>query len=258
MGVYLTLLLGLLVAGADAVKAPPMISREKGSVTSTDKDGVVRWTADWTMEPWKERGERAVRFTERGRGRYTPFQQDVQWSLEAVWTAENTFSPVRVEKTFTDASGHTLATEKKTFDKAMSSARFETTQKDGASQTKSIPVTPGTLVIEGIAGVLRFLPFDRWQPFTTRLMTNDGQVYRMKLELRGKERITTPAGAFECYKVQLVPELGVLNVLRSFAPKAYFWFTVSPPHFWVRYEGPETGPSSPKIVMELKTYEVEH
>ena len=66
----------------------------------------------------------------------------------------------------------------------------------------------------------------------------------MKIELRGKEKIKTPAGAFECYKIELVPQLGILNVVRPFAPKAYFWFTVSPPHFWVRYEGPEAGPSS--------------
>ena len=61
----------------------------------------------------------------------------------------------------------------------------------------------------------------------------------------------TPAGEFECYKLEMLPHLGVLNVVRYFYPKAFFWFTVAPPHFWVRYEGPENGPGTPEIVMEL-------
>jgi hypothetical protein len=256
MTVHLSLLLALLLATPDSVNAPPTIPREKGSIVVTDKNGNVRWTADWTMEPAREQGQRAVRFTETGRGQYTPFREDVRWSLEAIWTAENSFSPVRVEKTFTDANGRTLMTEKKTVDRATSRATFERTRMSERPETKVVPVTPATLVGEGIAGVLRFLPFDHWRPFKTQILTNEPAVYDLKVEMRGKERITTPAGVFDCYKVELVPQLGLLNVVRPFAPKVYFWFTVAAPHFWVRYEGPETSPSSPHIVMELKSREV--
>jgi hypothetical protein len=257
MTVYLSLLLVFLLATPDAVNAPRTIPHEKGSIVVTDKEGNVRSTADWTMEPAREQGQRAVRFTETGRGRYTPFREDVRWSLEAIWTAENSFSPVRVAKTFTDANGRTLMTEKKTVDRTTSTARFERTRMGEGPETKSMSITPATLVGEGIAGVLRFLPFDHWHPFKTQILTNEPQVYDLKVEIRGKERIQTPAGVFECYKIELVPQLGLLNVVRPFAPKAYFWFTVAAPHFWVRYEGPETSPSSPHIVMELKSYEVE-
>ena len=64
-----------------------------------------------------------------------------------------------------------------------------------------------------------------------------------------------PAGEFECYKVELVPGLGVLNLFRFAIPKAYFWFTVDPPHYWVRYEGLENGRGTPQVVMELTTLE---
>jgi hypothetical protein len=257
MTVHLNLLFAILLSSPDPIVAPPTIPREQGSIVVSDKDGNVRWTADWTMEPAREQGQRAVRFTETGRGRYTPFRENVQWSLQAIWTAENIFTPLRVEKTFTDASGRALLTEKKTIDKSAMKARFERVRTGERPETKSLPITPATLVSEGIAGVLRFLPFDHWRPFKAQLLTNEPQIYDMKIEIRAKERIKTPAGVFECYKIELVPQLGILNVVRPFAPKAYFWFTVAPPHFWVRYEGPETSPSSPHIVMELKSYEVD-
>jgi hypothetical protein len=252
----LTLFLPLAVEPVDVVKPPLTIPHERGSTRASDKDGHVRWTAQWTMEPHVEQGRRAVRFTENGKGRYTPFPEDVNWSLEAVWLADTSFSPLRVERSFTNSKGVSISSERKTVDSSNSVIRFERSKEGAAPEIKSLPFSVGTLVIEGIAGVLRFLPFDSWQPFNTKLITNEPQRYDMKIELRGKEQIKTPAGVFDCYKIELVPQLGILNVVRAFAPKAYFWFTVSPPHFWVRYEGPEAGPSSPQISMELTTYEV--
>src|SRR6185503_14268537 len=101
-------------------------------------------------------------------------------------------------------------------------------------QLRRIPVPPDTLAVEGIGGILRFLPFEKWKPFTTHLFTNEPQLYQIKVEMRGKERIKTPAGEFECYKIELVPQLGFLDVLRPFFPKTFLWFTVAAPHFWVR------------------------
>src|SRR5690348_16433801 len=118
MSAWLILFCALAAADPEPIKAPPTIPREKGSTVVTDKSGNVRWTAEWTMEPFREQGRNAVRFTETGSGRYAPFSQDVRWSLDAIWSAEAVFSPVRVQKPFTDASGHTIQTERKTIDSA--------------------------------------------------------------------------------------------------------------------------------------------
>ena len=256
MSAWLILLFALAVADPEPIKVPAAIPREKGSNVVTDKSGNVRWTAEWTMEPFREQGQNAVRFTETGMGRYAPFRQDVRWSAEAIWSAQDVFSPIRVEKKFTDASGHTIQTERKTIDQAKSVALFERTSAVGKPLTRSLQITRATLVGEGIAGILQFLPFEQWHPFTSELLSNEPEVYNVKIELRGKERIKTPAGVFECYKIELVPQLGLLNILRSLAPKIYFWFSVSSPHVWVRYEGPESTPGSPHVVMELKSYEI--
>jgi len=151
----------------------------------------------------------------------------------------------------TTLTGARLLTERKHFDVAKSMVRFERQRPEARSEVKSLKILPDTLIVEGIAGILRYLKFDQTGPFPAHLLTNEPRLYSVAFEIRGKERVKTPAGDFDCYKVEMVPHLGVLNVVRYFFPKTFFWFSVAPPHFWVRYEGLENGPGTPEIVMEL-------
>jgi hypothetical protein len=41
---------------------------------------------------------------------------------------------------------------------------------------------------------------------------------------------------------------------RRILPKTYLWFTVKEPHFWVKYEGLESGFASPYVVMEITEF----
>ena len=237
------------------ISAPTAIPREQGSIVVSDQHGGERWTAEWTMEPAREGSMPAVHFTENGHGRLYPYTQPVQWKIDSVWTANGEFHPFRFEKTVSDTNGRTITTERKTFDPTHHTVRFK--RKGGPLRTvsKDLHVPEDTLTVEGIAGILRFLPFDHWQPSTVHFLANDPHLYEMKLELRGKERVKTPAGEFESYRLELVPNLGMLNIARGLIPKAQFWFSASQPHFWVRYEGPESGRGSPEIVMDLTTYQ---
>jgi hypothetical protein len=247
----------LLAALPETIPAPPNIPNERGSIVVSSSQNPKRWTADWTMEPSQENGRAVVRFTETGRGQYSSFSQPIAWRVEAIWGTDGGLHPLRIEKNITDMSGRAIGSERKTFDPTKGAVRFERkNQGQGpASESKSMSVPRDTLAPEGIAGILSFLPFDRWRPQSMHLFTNEPKLYSVKIEMRGKERVKTPAGEFDCYKIELVPELGALNLLRSFLPKAYFWFAVAQPHFWVRYEGPENGPGTPHIVMELQTYQ---
>lgn len=245
-----------LLARLEGIVAPPTIPQERGAIVVTAAAGKPeRWTAEWTMAPATENGRPAVHFTENGRGQYAGYAQPISWTIDALWTADGTFKPLRSEKIIRDTNGRTLATERKTFEPARSNVRFERQREGRVVESKQVSIPADTLAPEGIAGIFRFLPFDRWHSQTTHLFTNEPHLYEVKLEIRGRERVKTPAGEFDCYKLELIPQLGALNVFRTFLPKAYFWFTVAQPHFWVRYEGPENGAGTPQIVMELKTYE---
>jgi hypothetical protein len=235
----------------DLIHAPQVVSTDRGAIVVSDKRGALRWKAEWTMDPVEEQGQRRVRFTEKGRGRVSPFQEEIQWSLQAVWSAEDVFQPLYFEKTINAVSGEHLVTERKRFDHGGKTVRFERQSTGGPSETKSLSIQSDTLAVEGIAGILRFFPFQQSMPLAVHLLSNEPRVYRVTFENRGKEVVKTPAGEFECYKLELVPHLGVLDVFRMLYPKTYFWFTVNPPHFWVRYEGPENGPHTPQVVMEL-------
>ncbi len=230
---------------AELVKAPQTIKKEKGSIAVTEK-GKSRWTADWTMEPLTVDGRAAVRFTEKGRGLYSPYKTEVQWTVEAIWKADGHYRPLRFERTFTDSRGKSLATRRKTFDEAKGVAMVD---------DKAFTIPPDTITVEGMGGILRSMPFESSRPFTTHVLSNEPRLYEASIEPRGRERLKTPAGEFDCYKVEMVPHLGALDVIRKFLPKTQFWFTVAAPHFWVKYEGFENGVGTPRITMELKTYE---
>src|SRR5689334_10909935 len=187
------IVLSLLLTVPEKLPAPPSIPHERGSIVVTDRQNTQRWTADWTMEPTSEHGEPAVRFTETGRGHYSPYSQPIQWELEAVWSANGSFHPLRFQKTIKDLDGRTISTERKTFNTAAGSASFERTREGFAPDRKQLGVPPDTLTVEGIAGVLRFLPFEHWHPLTVHFLTNEPHLYQMRIAMRGKERVKTPA-----------------------------------------------------------------
>lgn len=241
----------LLLLESDLIKAPGMVARDSGAVVVSAKSGGQRWTASWTMEPIERGGQKAIRFTERGQGHVSPFAGEVRWTLESVWSADSAFQPLDSEKTVSSVTGGRLVTEKKHFDPAKGTMKFEREGTAGPPEQKSMVLPRDVLITEGIAGILRYLMFDNLRSFRAHLLSNEPRLYRVTFESRGKEPVRTPAGDFECYKIEMVPHLGVLNVARSFYPKAFFWFTVSAPHFWVRYEGLENGPGTPEVVMEL-------
>lgn len=223
---------------------------DRGTVIARTPEGEFRWTADWTMSPSNENGEEAVRFTESGRGRYFPFKEAVTWTLEAVWLAGPAFYPLRFSKTTTGSSGTRLAIETKEFDRNRRTARFSRKLEKGDAESRSFAAGPDVLAIEGIAGILSYLPFEQASTVKAHLLSNEPKLYDVSLEPRGKETISAASGRVECYKIEVVPHLGLLNLFRPILPKTYFWFAVAQPHRWVRFQGLEAGPGSPEIVME--------
>jgi hypothetical protein len=237
---------------AAQIHAPHVIPKEHGAVTASTADGKPRWTANWTMEPWTSGGHRAVRFTETGSGHYSPFTQEVQWNLESIWLAEGNYFPLQFQKTIQDKQGRTLAVETKTFDPASGKVTFERKNDKGSANTSSFAAGANTLTIEGIAGILESFPFEKSEALQAHFLSNEPKLYDVTIEPRGKERIKTKVGAMDCYKLEMVPHLGLLNVAKLFYPKTVFWFSMEKPHAWVRYQGLENGPGSPEIVMEAR------
>ena len=248
-------LLLVLMMSTSQLKAPAAIPNEHGMVVTSTAKGEMRWTANWTMEPWTAAGKKAVRFTENGKGLFSPFTQEVSWTVESIWLAEGSFFPLQFERTVRDAQGQTLAVEKKIFDSAGGKVKFEHRNEKGEMETSTFSAAPDILTIEGIAGVLQFFPFGKTGSSGTlhaHMLSNEPKLYDVTIESRGTERVTTASGDIDCYKIELVPHLGLLSVIKVFYPKTYFWFKAAEPHTWIRYQGLENGPGTPEIVMEAR------
>ncbi len=245
----LSLLLIAVVPPAEQLRAPAMTAaHEQGAVVAKTKSGQARWKNKWTMDRTTQDGKAVLRFTEEGEGNHSPYTEAVKWAITSLWTDAAPPMPIRSESIYKDSAGKTLTRETRVFDFAKKQVRIETTDsKSGKTKSQALSISADTLAVDGIAGILRGLDFSATKPLAVHLLSNELKVYDVTLEVRGKEKI----GSVDCYKVEVVPHLGVLNVFRVFYPKAVFWFQESAPHAWIRYEGLENGPGTPEIVMEL-------
>ena len=93
-------------------------------------------------------------------------------------------------------------------------------------------------------------PFGRKEDFEFHMMTNEPAHYKMTMINRGSKSVQVDGSAYDCYKLQMVPDLGFLGIFAPFVPKTYFWYRVDAPHDFVRYEGLESGLNTPYIVMQ--------
>jgi hypothetical protein len=157
-----------------------------------------------------------------------------------------------------DAAGRSLQVEQRQFDYALSSGELITTEPlTGSKEARSVRLTGQAITTELLPAILRLLPETKDGRMRFDLVTASGQTIGMQAKVVGREAVQVPAGAFECFKVELEPA-GLAGVLAAFKDvKLYMWHTLAAPHFWVKYQGPD-GTSAPRqIVRELVRFETQ-
>jgi hypothetical protein len=214
------------------------------------KDGRRLCWSDWEVR----RNGPLRSFYERGEGTCQGYSYPVAWESETHVSADNP-EELResVRRIYTADRGRTLRTTWRHFDPLAHTvtARVVDPKDGGRARSRrwdgfSAITTPTSLLL-----VVREQLRQGRLPSRVRLVTGEPSLYTIRCIPRGRERVTVPAGTFECRKVELQVELGkVLSVLRPVLPKLYVWFTEAPPHHWIRYEGLEDGLRSPRIVIE--------
>ena len=257
MNKYTILILSILLFHgipllAEPFKVPPISPNEKGTIVTEYKDGGLRWKADWKTDIYVENGETKFKLVFKAKGATSPFSQETTWRSVSIWKAEDEFIPLESETRIKDLSGNLVMVDKKNFNHKKNTAVFEREDLQLNSYTrKQYDITTDTLIVEGIVYALRTLPFGTDETIKAKILSNEPELYNVEFQQKGIETIKTANGLVECYKVEIVPKLGVLGVFKVFFPKTYFWFTVAPPHRWIRYEGLENGIGTPEVVMEV-------
>ncbi len=231
----------------------PMAPSEKGSVVVSDAgSGLERSRFDWTADAGLDgSGRTVVKFTENGGGMVAPFPQPVRWHLESMWSQGNRFSPLWVERVYTDTQGKRLLSLRHDFDWSKGVALFTRTDERGQSFKKEIQVPPDTITGDGLALWMRTLPFESPRTVGAHFLTEEPNLYKVTFKIGKEEEIRTPAGLFKAYKVAMDVDLGLLNLVKVFVPKTFLWFSTGTPHYWVRSESLENGVGTPKVYREL-------
>jgi hypothetical protein len=81
------------------------------------------------------------------------------------------------------------------------------------------------------------------------MLTDDGSTYGMTASVStAPQTISIQGESISCYRVDMKPDLWIFA---SLFPNMAFYFRTDPPYNFVRYEGPESGVSSPVIVQEV-------
>lgn len=241
-------------SNGEPFKVPPISPGDKGTIVTEYKDGGVRWTADWTTNIYTEDGVKRFKLVFNAKGATSPFSRDQQltWKSVAIWEAQEKFMPIKSETVIKDLAGNVIMIDEKTFNHKRGTAVFAREDlRLNKYDRKLYDITPDTLIVEGITYALRDLPFGTDNVVNSKLLTNEPELYNVEYKERGIEKIKTPDGEIDCYKVEIVPKLGVRNIFKVFFPKTYFWLAVEPPHKWIKYEGYENGIETPEVIMTV-------
>ena len=205
--------------------------------------GKLKWRAEAITRKTDRNGQTVIVYSEKGAGIYGNSGEYKYWTSDSLYLLNNkTLIPVGGRLVFKDKNG----------------ARAQTLEKKYDQQSKKVTVTvsgkvsqfdfAGDLLDKDILpiGVMNY-PFDEKRDFVFNFLTNDPSVYRMTLKYLGIENVTIGAKTYECHKLQMIPDLGLANIIGAFVPKTYFWCTVSFPHTIMKYEGLESGLNTPYL-----------
>lgn len=156
-----------------------------------------------------------------------------------------------------DDGGRIVRTIQTTFNYPAKIVRTRTViGPDGPAETDNFDLETGMINGREIWILLRGFPYPGLEGesgnIEFKILTDKPASYSIRIRYDGMEDVTTPAGTFSCYRLRMVPDLGILSwVGELFAPTIFLWFTVETPHYWIRYTGPESGPGTPEVNIEM-------
>lgn len=243
----------LLISAAmlDYCSAAPLktlpIETGKDSIVAFEKStGAVRWKSNLSTVRTTFNGKPFIYTEEIGKGKYGKDNAYKTWTVKGYYMIDtNSLSPYEVKLEMKDAKGNQVFALDKSYNYE---AKKVICDVNGSS--KNFDLNPNTLDRDIMGRILPNFPFDSGEDTTFYLVTHEPTLYNITMKLRGKETITVKGKDVECYKLELIPDLGALGFVGAFVPKNYFWYTVSKPHRFMRYEGLESGIGTPVIVME--------
>jgi len=241
---------------AEPVRVPPLAPIERGEYRARDaRTEEELWRTRWNLEARTQGGGSTVHVEEEGRGRVEEVGPAV-WSvrIDAVFAGADRRLSSRRE--IRNDAGRLVKVEERELNYTTGSGQVTITDAGaGRAEVRQVSLTVASISAEMLAAHLRLLPARDGRQARFELITRDGKAVPVVASVVGTERVTVPAGTFECYKIEVDPT-GFIGFLSDiFLPRIFMWHTVAPPHYWVKYQGPDEGRLSREIIRELVRFE---
>jgi len=236
----------LSVAGrAEVFKIKGWGTEPKKEAARDKASGQPLWSSEIKVEKFKQDGKTYLYITDVGSGIYGKDKTFKSWSSASYYQYVGTTAiPDQGKLVYKDKNGKVTQTIEKFYNPEKKTVVFRDNGKDTIYDYKQ------DLIDRELLGTaISNYPFDEKRDFVFRLLTNEPRIYPMTLKYIGEETLKVNNKDVVCYKVQMIPDLGVLNLLGAFVPKTYFWETKAE-HEFIRYEGLESGLGTPYIVIE--------
>jgi len=262
------LLLGVLVPSpsvlalrksSENLGVPPWPTpRERGSYrVRLAATGKPLWDVTWETTVTQNGGQTQVQIHEQGHGQPLHYKEPIVWDKRMFLLTAPVVQVRSLEGSRFTQDGKLLSRMEVQVDPRRRLLLYKDTGQGGSPTGTSLPWTPQTLPDEFLFHWVRTLNFNQSLAQEFFLVVSPTRRIRMRAFVRGRETLTTPAGTFSCYRVELLPYLGPLEIfpLKTLVPKLTLWCALDPPHFWVRYQGPVGGPGSPQAIIELMSFQ---
>ena len=208
-----------VAAKAELFEYKNLLLETKKNRARDKASGKQLWSSTIKVARLTDKGKDFVYITEDGSGIYGG--ENKNWSSRAYYYYNGTTArPYQAKLVYKSPEGKILQVIEKSYDPEGKKALFRVNNKDTALNTSN------------------------------DLLTNEPKIYPMTIKYIGEEPVAINGKEIAAHKIQMIPDLGALNIFGAFVPKTYFWFTKEKPHDFLRYEGLESGMGTPYIVIE--------
>ncbi len=214
--------------------------------------GEKLWTNTITTSKTESNGKKLLYVEEKGEGLWGGEKKWRTWTSTSFFNMDgDKITPNQVKVVFKDMGGVTTRTLEKYYYPSTKKIMCRDSKDNG--KAKYFEYTSDTFDKEELRIALPNYDFDSGKKnFEFHLLTHEPSLYKFNAKLLGTETVKLKDKGLEveCYKFELIPDLGAANIFGSFIPKTYFWLDAAVPHQFIKYEGLESGLGTPYIEIE--------
>ena len=223
---------------------PPSLTKGIGKEKSS---GEKLWTNSINTIKIINAGKTMLYTEEKGQGIWGNDKKEVSWISTGFFNLDGKdLSPNQIKVIYKDKEGKTVRTLEKFYDSETKKVMVRDNGK-----TKYFDYKNDIVDKEGLRLALPNYPFESGKKsMEFYLLTHEPTLYKFTAKFLGKDQVKLGSGIVNCFKLELIPDLGAANIFGAFIPKTYFWVNENAPHEFIKYEGLESGLGTPYISIE--------